>query len=90
MLSLPPYEHQYSPGKTDIYARGQDLHQGREKYKTAAHIGAKFAPLYEHQYSFGKTDIYVCEPQYYVGKTYIRRGGKDKNGGISVLGLPPL
>ena len=29
---------------------------------------------YRHKYSLGKTDIYTCEPQYYVGKTYIKGG----------------
>ena len=36
-------------------------------------------PLYEHTYSLGKANIYACEPQYYVGKTYVK-GGENKMG----------
>ena len=33
---------------------------------------------YEHKYSLGETDIYACEPQAYVGNTYIKGEGKLK------------
>ena len=46
-------------------------------------------PYYEDKYFLGKTNIYACEPQYYVGKTYIKGGG-NKNGGLTSARFAPL
>ena len=50
VLSLPPYEHEYSLGNTHIYAYGShsylgNTHVSGADYKRPRHFAAKFTPI---------------------------------------------
>ena len=69
-----PYDHQYLPGNTRIYAYGPHYYSdntqlvSHEKFR---HFGAKFTP-YEHQYCQSNTHILAYGPHYYSGNTHAK------------------